>query len=232
MNENIISYYSNKTMVMHESKLSVFLNRFSKNYSREKTASEAGLRGDICLDIACGDGELLTKYLYKQYIKAEGVDISKSLIEKAKSKKRENCSFYIADIEDFVEKAIKAHKKYDTVYMLAILEHIPWPSLFLEKIFKIVKKGGHIVVETPNVAWFPHRVSLLLGNFPVTAPTVGVIPGVYDEHIRFFTFDTMNKITVKNGFKLIKIDSSGKFRFIKRLLPKLLSPNIVAVYEK
>lgn len=232
MNEKINSYYLGNTMAIHESRFSSFLNKFVKNYSREEVAYGLGLNGNICLDLGCGDGELLNKYLYRKYSTCEGVDISKTLIEKARAIKKKNCKFYIDNIEKFVDKAIKTHKVYDTVYLLAILEHIEWPLFFIKKIYKIVRKGGKVVIETPNVAWFPHRLSLVFGNFPVTAPTLGVIPGVYDEHIRFFTFNTMNKTLERAGFKLNRTDCSGKFRYIKRLLPNLLSPDIVAIYEK
>jgi 2-polyprenyl-3-methyl-5-hydroxy-6-metoxy-1,4-benzoquinol methylase len=225
-------YYSKNPMYVYDSGMSTFLNKFFKNYSREEVAAEMGLRGGSCLDIACGDGELLNSFISKDYKTAEGIDISKELIGIARSKKVKNCIYNIGDIDDFVKDAIKKGKKYDSVYLLAILEHIQWPTMFLENIYKIVKKGGHIVIETPNVAWLPHRLSLAMGKFPITAPTVGAVPGVYDEHIRFFTHATMNKVVLDTGFKFLKFDCSGKFRPIKRINLKLLSPDIFAVYTK
>lgn len=219
-------------MRVRESNLSLFLNIFFKNYSREEVASEYLINGNNCLDIACGDGELINKFLFPRFAKLEGIDISKSLITKAIKSKKNNCIFLNTDIDKYVDFAIRNGKKYDAIYLLAILEHIMWPAEFVKKISRIVKKGGKVVVETPNVAWLPYRINLFLGKFPVTAPTVGAIAGVHDEHIRFFTHKTMNEIMHENGFKLRKIDCSGKFRFIKNIYPKLLSPDIVAIYEK
>ncbi len=232
MRRNKDMYYSQKPMRIYESFLSRFLNVFFKNYSREEVAAGFKLHGEKCLDIACGDGELLNRYLYKKYKRAYGVDISPRLINKAQSKKMKNCDFHVGDIDEFVEKAVKAGTKYDSIYLLAILEHIQWPSIFIREVSKIVNENGHIVIEVPNVSWLPHRLSFFLGKFPTTAPTVGAIPGVYDEHIRFFTIDTLNKIVQSAGFKLVKLDCSGKFKFIKKLYPKLLSPDIVAFYRK
>lgn len=232
MQNNKDLYYSQNPMQVYDSFVSRILNKLTKNYSREEVASEINLKGQSCLDIACGDGELLNNFLYKKYKKAEGIDISKDLIDIAKSKQIKNCTFIVGDIDDFVEKSIKSGKKYDVIYLLAILEHIQWPSFFIKNIFKILNIGGHVVVEVPNVAWLPHRISMLLGKFPITAPTTGVIAGVYDEHIRFFTHKTLNQIAIQAGFKRIKIDCSGKFRFIKRLYPEVLSPDIVAVFKK
>ena len=212
--------------------ISELLDKFVKNYSREEVAAEFNLSGNSCLDIACGDGDLLNNYLFKKYNKLDGVDISKLLISIAKKRGKQNCNFYVEDIEKYVEDAIHKKKQYDSIYMLAILEHIMWPTDFIHKIAKILKRGGKIVIETPNVAWLPYRIGLLMGKFPTTAPTVGAIPGVYDEHIRFFTFETIDKMLTDSGFKLIKTDCSGKFRLIKKLIPKVLSPDIVVVYEK
>lgn len=127
---------------------------------------------------------------------------------------------------------MKNGKKYDDIYLLAILEHIQWPSIFIKKVYKILNKGGRVIIEVPNVSWLPHRISLLQGKFPITAPTIGVIAGVYDEHTRFFTIDTLDQIFYSVGFIRLRLDCSGKFRAIKRLYPRLLSPDIVAVYEK
>ncbi len=226
------TYYSQKPMRVYNSSISNFFNKFVKNFSREEVAAEINLHGDACLDVACGDGELINKFLYKNYVRAEGIDISKKLIETARSIKKKNCIFYIGDIEEIVDDFLKKGKKYNDLYLLAILEHIQWPSIFVRRIYKLLDRGGRVVVEVPNVSWLPHRISLLLGRFPITAPTVGVIPGVYDEHIRFFTIDTLDMIFQQAGLRRIKLDCSGKLRMIKKLHPKLLSPDIVAVYEK
>lgn len=81
-------YYSQNPMKVYDSIVSRFLNKFVKNYSREEVAAEFGLGGKSCLDIACGDGELINKFLYKKYSKVEGIDVSRSLIATAKSKKK------------------------------------------------------------------------------------------------------------------------------------------------
>ncbi len=232
MNRNKDIYYSKKPMQVYESGFSKFLNNFTKNYSREEVAAEFNLSGETCLDIACGDGELANNFLSKKYKNVYGVDISKDLINKAKLDKVVNCNFIVDDIDRFVKVNIKKGKKYDSIYLLAILEHIQWPSVFLSEVGKVVKKGGHVVIEVPNVAWLPYRIGMVFGRFPITAPTTGVIPGVYDEHIRFFTHKTLSKIAAESGFKVEKVSCSGKFRFIKSLAYSLLSPDIVLLLKK
>lgn len=232
MNKNKDLYYSKKTMSVYESALSKLLNKFTKNYSREEVAAEFNLSGETCLDIACGDGELSNKFLSKKFKNVYGVDISKDLIDKARSGKSKNCNFIVGDIDNFVQENIKKKTKYDSIYLLAILEHIQWPSVFLSEVSKLVKKGGHVVIEVPNVVWLPFRIGMIFGRFPITAPTTGVIPGVYDEHIRFFTHETLKKISEDAGLKLLDVKCSGKFRFIKSMYYSLLSPDIVFLLKK
>ncbi len=219
-------------MKTYDSWLSGLLNKFTRNYTREEIAASFNLSGKSCLDIACGDGDLINNYLSGRYIEATGIDISPKLIKQAKLRKANNAFFKVGDIDQFVDQMVIQGKKYNDIYLLAILEHIQWPTIFIKKLTKILDKQGRIIIEVPNSVWLPHRLSMVLGKFPVTAPTVGVIPGVFDEHIRFFTHKTLNKIMKDTGFKLLKTDCSGKFRFIKKLYPSLFSPDIVAVYEK
>ncbi len=208
------------------------MDRFMKNLDREEAVSELALIGNKCLDIACGDGLLLNKFLHTNYKELVGIDIAPDLIKEAKKNAQKNTEFVLAEIENFVNNQTSGQNKFDDIYMLAILEHIFWPSDFVKSASKLLKKGGRIIVELPNVAWLPHRLSLLRGKFPTTAPTIGVIPGVYDEHIRFFTLDTLDKMFADNGFKRIDLSCSGRLRQIKKLSIPLLAPDIIAVYQK
>lgn len=224
-------YYSSP-MEVKEPRWGIFLNRMVKNYSREEIAASFGIKGQSCLDLACGDGELLNRYLYKDFKKCLGVDIAKDLISKAKRNSRKNVRFVVFELYGFIRNTLAKKERFDSVYALAILEHIPWPTELLKDVAKIVKKGGHVVVEVPNVAWLPYRINLLLGRFPETAPTYKNVPGVQDEHIRFFTVSSLDGAFSKAGFVREKLDCSGRFRNIKRLWIELLSPDICAIYRK
>ncbi len=215
-----------------DSDLSSFLNYFFANPSRLDIADKLNLGGEKCLDLACGSGVLINKYLNRRYKKLVGVDVSPKLINIANKSKNDNSVFIRANITKFIDNEIKLKHKYDTVYMLAILEHMMWPIDLINKVSQLIKKGGRLVIETPNAVWLPYRISMLLGKFPVTAQTSGVIAGVYDEHIRFFTFKTLREVLEKNGLDFVKYDCSGKFGIIKRIFPSLFSPDIFLVYEK
>jgi len=208
------------------------LDKYLQNPTREQIASKFGLEGGSCLDVACGDGELLNKYLSNRYSNMVGVDISDEQIGVAKNGANKNTKFYKSEVKTFLRKLAFDKILFDDVYMLAFLEHTDWPVEILMLVSEILKKNGRLVVEVPNVAWLTHRLSLFLGRFPETASTQGVIPGVHDEHLRFFTLSSLDKVCAKTGYVRINFDVCGRLRTLKSLWPKILSPDIIAVYKK
>lgn len=209
-----------------------YLDNFTRNYSREEVASQFNLSGESCLDIACGHGHLLNLLLKDKYKRMVGVDVAPDLIKKAKKEAPKNAFFVLEDVNEYVESLLKKKTMFDDVYMIAILEHIFWPKVFVSKISRLIRKGGHAIVEVPNVAWLPHRISLLKGDFPETAPTHKVIPGVHDEHIRFYTLKTLDLMFREFGLKRINVSCSGRLRELKMIYPRLLAPDLAAVYQK
>src|SRR3989304_9241164 len=123
-----------------------FLDRFLENPTREEIASSFSLKGSSCLDLACGDGELINRYLHKRYKKLVGIDISEKEISLARKQKAKNAEFYVADVKTFLKKAILKKELFDDVYMLAFLEHIDWPVEVLTLISNILNKNGRLVI--------------------------------------------------------------------------------------
>ena len=61
--------------------------------------------------------------------------------------------------------------RFDTVLLLAVLEHLNGtPHPLLKKVKQVVKPGGSIIVEVPNVALFGRRLSFLLKGNPPFPP--------------------------------------------------------------
>jgi hypothetical protein len=160
------------------------------------------------------------------------VDTAIKEISEARKNAGKKTTYILSDIDSFLDKLIEKKECFNDIYMLAILEHVGWPQNIIDKVSKILINGGRITVEVPNVAWLPYRLGLLLGKFPETAPTQGAIPGVYDEHIRFYTSRTLDKIFNKAGFRREKTSCSGRLRGLKLLLPSLLASDFVVAYKK
>ena len=91
------------------------------------------------LDIGCGNGWVVRKMSEKSScIKAIGIDKSKMMIKNAKSKlltKKE--SYFVTELESWNTK-----EKFDIIFSMESLYYSVPMEPALEKVFKLLKKGG------------------------------------------------------------------------------------------
>lgn len=184
------------------------------------------------LDIACNDGELTKKYT--KYGQVLGIDINKAAIAICK-KNGLNCK--VGDVSS-LKKLYKNH--FDIVIAGDIIEHIFDTDLFLQDIYAVLKKGGILLLTTPNVASLGRRIMLLLGYNPFIEYSTKL---PYEEfnvgHIRYYTkenlksqlnFFKFNEVTIY-GDK-INITSSISLPFnIAKMYPAI-SRNLMVIAKK
>ncbi len=91
------------------------------------------------LDIGCGNGWVVRKMSqHPSCIKAIGIDKSKMMIKNAKSKilsEKEN--YFVTDLETW-----KTKEKFDIIFSMESLYYSVPMEPALEKVFKLLKKGG------------------------------------------------------------------------------------------
>jgi 2-polyprenyl-3-methyl-5-hydroxy-6-metoxy-1,4-benzoquinol methylase len=67
--------------------------------------------------------------------------------------------------EDFSEQTLADSEQFDFVTSMAVLEHLSSsPKLMLENIKRCMKADAHLIIEVPNIAYWPKRVQLLRGD--------------------------------------------------------------------
>jgi ubiquinone/menaquinone biosynthesis C-methylase UbiE len=167
------------------------------------------------LDIGCGNGRLYEAIKDKK-IEYAGIDNSEQLIEKAREK-HQSVVFQIADALSLPFE----DGKFDHVFMMAVLPHIPSPELqlgALKNAYRILKPGGYLFITCWNL-WQP---KILWKNFKnrIKNPRLYRGLGWQDFLItwrnsqrnilsqRFyhaFTKKELNKILEKAGFKVEQI---------------------------
>jgi 2-polyprenyl-3-methyl-5-hydroxy-6-metoxy-1,4-benzoquinol methylase len=106
--------------------------------------------GDMVLDLGCGNGRLYG-FLKDRSIDYTGIDNSEELINLAKDEwgESEKHRFLFNDILDF-----KDAKKYDVIFLVAVLHHIPGKKLRSEvvsKIGKYLKEDGVLIMTNWNL---------------------------------------------------------------------------------
>jgi len=95
------------------------------------------------LDIGCGTGILVNILSRKGYM-MDGIDTSPEAIEFAKSHRKGN--FHLSSIESF-----RSEYKYDLVIVTQLIEHLRNPESLLINVKRLLKPGGYVYVETPNL---------------------------------------------------------------------------------
>ena len=111
-------------------------------------------------DLGCGDGGLIS-IVSKHYEHKEiyGFEASKQNIELNKKKfKSKKIKFVHSSIENIDEKKYK--KKFDIIFLTWTLSATSEPLKILEKISKIVKKNGHVVIAESSRILVPPTYTL------------------------------------------------------------------------
>ncbi len=103
-------------------------------------------------------------------------------------------------------------KQFDAIVMVALIEHLIDPLRAMQKIRKLLKPGGFIYIDTPNIAKYTRRIKLFLGQFPSTASANEGLTtyeknqvDMYDDgHLHYFTYRSLDRmLTEYCGFTQI-----------------------------
>ncbi len=197
------------------------LRRFELD--RYELAYQIAPGGDSLLDIGCGDGDLLFR-LKDKYREVWGVDIAEARVARIQKKFGDKSSIH-ASVEDANRQLSFRDGSFDTITVIAVLEHIFDPFHLMKECHRLLRKGGALIVEVPNVAWLHNRIRLLMGKLLVTSDGVGWDGG----HLHYFTRASLKKLFLDEGFKVVKVTSGGIFARPRRIWGSLLGADILMV---
>lgn len=167
------------------------------------------LEGEI-LEIGCGIGNF--SLTLTNYGRVWGIDINSKLIDIAKSKVKDKVKLGFGDIEE--ERYFFSNKKFDSVVCLNVLEHIKNDTLALVNIYKLLKRGGHLILLVPSHLWLYGEIDKSIGHF------------------RRYNKTQLNQLIKSIGFKIIKsrkINSLGAIGWL--IAGKLFKDNSVKEYK-
>lgn len=107
--------------------------------------------GKSVVDCGCGEG-YGSKIISSAAAKVVGVDVDQKTIARATQKyQRPNLSFQAADLE----KRIPIQSdSVDVVICLQVIEHLQHPKALLQEVYRILRKGGQLIISTPNMKTF------------------------------------------------------------------------------
>jgi methionine biosynthesis protein MetW len=177
--------------------------------------------GTTLLDVGCGDGALLAYVEQRRRIRGVGIDISAVAVEGARNR---GVDARVSTLSELLQSVPPS--RFDHVVMSEVLEHVPDPEAMVRQGWELARRC--LWLTFPNIAYFPHRLRLFAGRFPVQWV---VFPG---EHLRFWSIPDFRDWLRQLGFSAPCIwPSNGLMIFeLHRLWPNLLANQIVVRLER
>lgn len=143
------------------------------------------------LDIGCADGHILNWFrkVRTHDVETHGVDMNEHAVDKAR---KAGHTAYLGRFED----VDLPDSYFDFVWASHVIEHVPDPKAFTEKVFRILKPGGIFWFWTPNIASldakiFRHR-HWGAYHFP--------------RHWVFYDAKSVAKLAEITGFELVHVE--------------------------
>jgi SAM-dependent methyltransferase len=102
----------------------------------------------------------ILKYIYKNYSRVFGIDISNNVVKKANVRLRQS-KIPVTTVVGDVRKMKFKSNTFDFIYTMGTIEHLPSPIDAMKEISRVLKKGGKAVIGVPNKwEWFGKSIAL------------------------------------------------------------------------
>jgi ubiquinone/menaquinone biosynthesis C-methylase UbiE len=188
------------------------------------------------LDIGCCKGDWAL-YWGQQGWQPTGIDINRRDVTVAQERGLEA---RVCDLN--AERLPFPDASFDLIFAGEVIEHLVDTDGFVAELSRCTKRGGHVIITTPNLVSFENRVRILFGVYPawVNYSLQG------SGHVRAYTASVLKKQMSWFGLKVthhtgnwVPVIPQGIvndinipwFRFTGDLLPSL-SQTLIVMAEK
>lgn len=161
---------------------------------------EEFLKANRVLDIGCGRGRIPTILATLGKTDAIALDLQRN-----KFWNREKASFLVSSVTDmpFISSL------YDACTCLTVLEEVPSEKSALQEMYRVLKHGGILVMQTPN----KHNPKGLLTR-----------RRLYSKHVREYDQEEIVRLVEDAGFRIRKVGAIGFYLpFLTRFFSDLIS---------
>jgi len=184
--EFIVQYSGNKMSL-----LTLYLEK------RRNAIAKSYIKGDV-LDIGCGSA-FVARFLKKEQ-KYVGIELNTRRVNQLKDRYPE-CEFYDRDLEK--TRLNLGKRKFDTILMIAVIEHLVDPKNIILECKKYLKKNGKLIITTPtsfgnNIV---HKLGAKMGLF--SRETV-------NDHKLIYDFESLKQMLASLGLRIVEY---RKFEF-------------------
>lgn len=182
--EELDNHYKNYGSNFYCSELTI------KRYNEILDKMEPFRKTGRLLDIGCGIGFFLDE-AKKRGWEVYGTEYSERLIGLLREKG-------ITIHEGQLNSENYEEGFFDVVTSFEVIEHINNPISEINQIGKLIRKGGLVYITTPNFN------SLLRRRLKIQYNVIN-----YPEHLSYYTPRTLTKLFNSNGYKKLKVETTG-----------------------
>ncbi|MBK7599287.1 MAG: class I SAM-dependent methyltransferase [Acidobacteria bacterium] len=156
------------------------------------------------LEIGSSTGDFLASagQTFGQTFKAEGVEADVNNLAVCLSRSLDCRGGTLSDVHYPADH-------FDVAVLYHVIEHFRSPSSELRELHRVIKPGGLLVIETPDISsfWF----SLLGSRWRQIIP----------DHVFFFTPATLKILLDQTGFEILESRSVGKAMSVRLFISRL-----------
>ena len=153
--------------------------------------------GHAVLDVACGNGRLLSMLAQKHAIHAYGIDISDKMIEQAKLL-NPSMQFSVGSCEQIPY----ADNTFDIITVCAAFHHFPHVHPFAKEAYRLLKPSGQIYIAE---VYCPAIIRTVCNPF---------IPLLGEGDVKFYSPDEIMTILKSAGFQSASFTQDGRVQIV------------------
>jgi SAM-dependent methyltransferase len=143
------------------------------------------------LDIGCGNGNFL------RYLAAQSKHLSLTGIDMAPNSPMEGITYLQGD---FLRE--KLERKFDVIVSLAVIEHIPDVSAFVERMSSICEPGGLVITMTVDDRSLVYGAARTLQRAGYSVP----LRRLYSKHhLNHFTSGSLKRLLENQGLSTVQV---------------------------
>ncbi|MCA9369092.1 class I SAM-dependent methyltransferase [Candidatus Woesebacteria bacterium] len=181
--------------------------------------------GGNYLDLGCGEGDLVNR-LAPFFKRSVGTDIAENRLAIANKKYgTKNVTFEFTDLD---KKLPYRTNSFDVITCLGVIEYTFDPYFVMREINRVLKPGGILILEVPNLGYLPERLKLLFGILPSWPDASGWQGG----RLHNFTSGSLRRLGDETGFTTVTLTGAGFMQPLRAYWPSLLCGDAMSVYKK